>query len=115
MSDQSNTVPENNGFSGPHRLILRTLQREGKVQRAALSVRVRPAYPNWTDALEDLIRRGFVVEAAEVLRREGGRVSSVVQYTLAPDVNNWPNFMEMKPEDIDEFIRNYGAIPSLDN
>jgi hypothetical protein len=101
--------PNQHEFLAARRAILRLLQREATVQRAALSVRVRPSFgPDWWAALDDLIRRHIVVEYGEVLKRNGGRTRSVVMYAFHENSDaKGVDFMAMSPADIDLWVVNH--------
>jgi hypothetical protein len=94
---------------GGRRAVLRLLQRERHVQRAALSVRIRPSFgEEWDTGLDDLISRGIVKEYGEVLRRNGGRTRSVVMYSFGDDhPADSIDWAAMAPADIDDWIERF--------
>jgi hypothetical protein len=76
------------------RAILRVVQRQPNIRRTFLTAQIRAYGEGVFAVLDDLIKRGIVIETAEVARATSKNRRAVLVYNLAPtkDGSEWPSF-----------------------
>ena len=84
------------------RVILRTAQRTPGVSRTMMSIQTRPYGAIWTQVLQELIDRDWIIEEATIAARRRNR-RAVISYRLGPNALD-QDFEELEAIQVQKLI-----------